>query len=48
MRYNEPLANYTSWRVGGVADKFYQPADKADLICLCKTYPNMNHFFGWG
>lgn len=28
---NEPLARYTSWRVGGVADKFYIPAGLADL-----------------
>jgi UDP-N-acetylmuramate dehydrogenase len=28
---NEPLARYTSWRVGGVADKFYIPAGLEDL-----------------
>jgi len=28
---NEPLARYTSWRVGGRADRFYIPADLEDL-----------------
>ncbi len=28
---NEPLARYTSWRVGGCADRFYIPAGLADL-----------------
>ena len=28
---NEPLARYTSWRVGGPADKFYIPAGLDDL-----------------
>lgn len=29
---NEPLAKYTSWRVGGPADKMYLPENKEDLI----------------
>ena len=28
---NEPLARYTSWRVGGPAERFYIPAGLADL-----------------
>lgn len=28
---DEPLARYTSWRVGGQADRFYIPRDVADL-----------------
>ena len=31
LRRNEPLSKYTSWRVGGIAQYFYRPADKADL-----------------
>ncbi len=31
LRYDEPLARYTSWRVGGPADRFYRPADLEDL-----------------
>lgn len=29
--YNHNLARYTSWRVGGNAERFYRPADLADL-----------------
>jgi len=29
---NEPLAKYTSWRVGGPARQMYIPEDKADLV----------------
>jgi UDP-N-acetylmuramate dehydrogenase len=32
MRYDEPLSRHTSWRVGGPARRFYQPADSADLV----------------
>lgn len=31
MLYNEPLADYTTWRVGGPAAKMYKPAHVADL-----------------
>ena len=31
LRYDEPLAGYTSWRVGGPARRCYRPADLADL-----------------
>ncbi len=30
-RWNEPLAGYTSWRVGGPARLLYRPADRDDL-----------------
>jgi D-alanine-D-alanine ligase len=48
MRYNESLANYTSWRVGGIADKFYQPADKADLIRFVQNLPEHEPLFWMG
>lgn len=31
LRMNEPLARYTSWRVGGAARQLYRPADAEDL-----------------
>jgi UDP-N-acetylmuramate dehydrogenase len=34
LRYNESLARHTSWRVGGPARCFYQPADRADLVAF--------------
>jgi UDP-N-acetylmuramate dehydrogenase len=32
----EPLAKYTSMRVGGAADYYFEPADKADVIQLVR------------
>ncbi len=34
---NENLSKYTSWRVGGPAEKLYIPFDKADLCEFVKT-----------
>jgi UDP-N-acetylmuramate dehydrogenase len=34
IRLGEPLSNYTSWRVGGPADYFLEPADKADIAAI--------------
>ncbi len=48
MRYNEPLANYTSWRVGGLAERFYQPADKADLIFFVQSLSENEPLFWMG
>ncbi len=31
LRFNEPMARHTSWRVGGKAKRFYQPKDVDDL-----------------
>ena len=31
LRFDEPLANHTSWRVGGPARRLYRPADAQDL-----------------
>lgn len=31
LRYDEPMTKHTSWRVGGTADRYYQPADIEDL-----------------
>lgn len=37
LKLREPLARYTSWRVGGPATKFYQPADREDLVNFIGT-----------
>ena len=34
---NEPLARYTSWRVGGRADRVFIPTDLADLVTFLKS-----------
>ena len=31
LRHDEPMTRHTSWRVGGTADRYYQPADIEDL-----------------
>jgi D-alanine-D-alanine ligase len=36
---HEPLAKYTSWRVGGPADRLYIPHDRQDLIDFIKALP---------
>ncbi len=36
---NVPLADFTSWRVGGPAQRLYQPADLEDLIQFLTTVP---------
>lgn len=37
--YNEPMSRHTSWRIGGPADRFYQPANLDDLQAFLKTLP---------
>ena len=39
LRECEPLAKHTSWRVGGPAERFYIPADLADLAAFLATVP---------
>ena len=36
---NEPLADYTTWRVGGIAKAMYKPAGIADLSSFLKQLP---------
>lgn len=36
---NHPLAGYTTWKVGGCAERFYQPADIVDLAEFLKKLP---------
>ena len=36
---NEPLARYTTWRVGGIADYYFKPVDIEDLAMLLKQVP---------
>ena len=39
MLLNEPLARHTSWRVGGPADRYFEPADRADLVEFARRLP---------
>ena len=36
---DEPLASRTSWRVGGPADTYFEPADRADLLDFIVALP---------
>ncbi len=50
LRVNEPMSKHTSWRTGGVADYFYYPSDKQDLVSLIKRLPEKTqvHWIGLG
>jgi len=37
LRYDEPLARHTSWRVGGPADVFFMPASVDDLAAFLQV-----------
>jgi len=37
LKRREPMSRHTSWRVGGPADRFYEPADLDDLIAFLQT-----------
>ena len=39
LKFNEPLSGYTSWRVGGPADRCYRPADLEDLQAFLASLP---------
>ncbi|ALG66474.1 UDP-N-acetylmuramate dehydrogenase [Beggiatoa leptomitoformis] len=40
LRHNEPLSKHTSWRIGGPAEWFYEPADLEDLAQLMPQIPD--------
>ncbi|MDH3280078.1 MAG: UDP-N-acetylmuramate dehydrogenase [Gammaproteobacteria bacterium] len=39
LKYDEAMSKHTSWRVGGPADQFFVPADRADLIDYVTALP---------
>lgn len=48
MQQLEPMSRHTSWRVGGVAEHFYRPADVADLQQLLQQLPAHEPLFWLG
>ncbi len=48
LRLYEPLARFTSWRVGGPAQRFYKPADLDDLSVYLQTLPATEPLFWLG
>lgn len=47
---NEPMARYTSWRVGGPAERLYIPSGLEDLQAFLRSLPHGEpvHFVGLG
>ncbi|HWU68378.1 MAG TPA: UDP-N-acetylmuramate dehydrogenase [Stenotrophobium sp.] len=39
LRRDEPMSRHTSWRVGGAADRYYEPADRDDLAQFVRSLP---------
>jgi len=48
LRTNEPLCRHTAWAIGGVADRFYQPADLDDLCAFMATLADAESLFWLG
>lgn len=48
LLHDENLAKYTSWRVGGTADRLYIPFDKADLCAFIAGLPSTESLFWMG
>ncbi|RKZ90250.1 MAG: UDP-N-acetylenolpyruvoylglucosamine reductase [Candidatus Parabeggiatoa sp. nov. 1] len=48
LRHNEPMSKHTSWRVGGPAQWFYEPADVIDLAQLLPQLPDNMPVFWLG
>ncbi len=40
LKLNEPMSKHTSWRVGGPADRYYEPADVEDLKNFLAQLPD--------
>ena len=48
MLVNELMARHTTWRIGGPADRYYQPADLTDLTRFLAQLPNDEPLFWLG
>ncbi|MBP9101748.1 MAG: UDP-N-acetylmuramate dehydrogenase, partial [Nitrosomonas sp.] len=49
MRVDEPMSKHTTWRAGGDADRYYQPADLDDWVDFLRASPHeVIHVIGLG
>lgn len=48
LKMNEPLARHTSWRVGGPAARYFQPADIDDLAVFLRQLPEQEAVYWVG
>lgn len=45
LRFNEPLARYTTWHIGGPAKQYFRPRDNADLSAFLRSLPDDEQLF---
>ncbi len=45
LLFDEPMDKHTSWRIGGVAEQFYTPADIDDLAFFIAQLPSTEKIF---
>ena len=48
VKRDEPMSRHTSWHVGGPADVFFSPRDRADLLAFLGTLPEGTPLFWLG
>ena len=48
LRYDEPMSRHTSWRVGGPAEVFFEPADVDDLAFFLAALDHRTPIFWHG
>ncbi len=48
LKSGEPMHKHTSWRVGGPADHYYQPADMEDLVQFIRELPDSEKIYWVG
>ena len=48
VKRDEPMARHTSWHVGGPADLFFEPRDRADLLAFLGSLPQGTPLFWLG
>ncbi len=47
-RQNVGMGKYTSWRIGGMAERMYQPADLDDLLLFLRSLPTDEPLYAVG
>ncbi len=48
MKLNEPMKKHTSWRTGGLAERYFKPADVDDLCSFLNQVPDDEPLFWLG
>jgi UDP-N-acetylmuramate dehydrogenase len=48
VKRGEPMSRHTSWHVGGPADVYFSPRDRADLLAFLATLPESTPLFWLG